>query len=263
MTYGAKVSQPGFNVLSTPDQNLVFADYFTNFKIYQVLTCTVTLTGTDTTGVNTVANPLPYAPVHFAFVQDSVAEDKWRAATMGNGSIIFDNAGDPDWGAVAVELTGTNDFACYIAHYGTGTRTFTFRIIVFVDVFTGTGSALATPDTSGLKVSKAGNDVLTANAAQLQVTNIYPNLTVNATGTINDNSGVVSFHHGFGYKPIYLVFFVYAGVSNPVPASGSFTGGGSTHLEAWIDNNDLYMDCFTGETLTSYFRYIVFNERII
>ena len=261
--YGLKISKDGYDVKTATSTQLSYSSQWSNFKIKEVITTTVTLTGADTSGSNTVNNPLSYSPIYFPYVNSSTISGKWRPALMG-GTVSMPD--DTNWAGVVVNYRpATNDFYCYISHIGSGTRTFIFKIIIFVDKFTGSGASITAIDDYGLKVSKSGSDVLSVNDHDLSMTSKFANLTVAVSGTssITDTGNVT---HGLGYVPIYLVFYnptgdgTWGGRYIPMPTSGTFNGG-TRHVEVWVDNNKMYFSTQDAVNATN-FRYIIFNERI-
>ena len=262
--YGIKISQEGYDVNTADPSQLIYSSKWSNFKIYEILTCVVTLTGSNTEGSNTVANTLPYSPVYFSYVNSSTIPNKWRIALMG-GTVSMPD--DNDWGGVVVNYRpATDDFSCYISHIGSGTRTFTFKIILFVDKFSGVSSLLTSDGDYGLKVSKDGFPT-SANDTDLSTTSKFSNLTIIISDTKDASYPTDSVTHGLGYVPIFLVWFDMpekVGFQDagwyPVPTSGSF-GPGSQHIEAWVDDDKIYFS-HDDNTDTHIFKYILFNQII-
>lgn len=261
--FGLKVSKDGYDVNTATATQLAYSSKWSNFKIKEVLTGTITLTGVQTGGTTTVANTLNYSPIYFPFVKSSTIGTKYRPALMG-GTVTMPD--DTNWAGVTVRYRpGTNDFYLTIAHIGSGTRTFTFKIVLFVDKFTGSGSSIASIKDYGLKVSKAGFDAGTTVDHNLSMTSKFANLTVAAAGTSSvTNTGTVS--HSLGYVPIFLVFFNPTGDATdgskyfPVPTSG-FWNSTTEHIEAYADSTTLYF--VTGDpSHANTFRYLIFNERL-
>jgi len=262
--YGIKISKEGYDVKTATPSQLIYSSKWSNFKIYTTLDCTVTLTGTQQEGTNTVANPLPYPPVFFPYVQSSTIPNKWRPALMG-GSVSMPD--DYNWGGVAVFYNlNQNLFDCYISHIGTGTRTFTFKIILFVDQFSGTPQTLPSIDNFGIKIAKEGVSVLTAKDSELSMTSKYSNLTVALSNSVSvTDRGDIT--HNLGYVPIYLVWFnptgdsVYGDAYFITPTSGIFNGT-VRHIEVWADSSKLYFS--TEDSVNpNTFKYLIFYEKIV
>lgn len=260
--YGFKVSKEGYDVNTATATQLAYSSKWSNFKIKEVLTGTITLTGVQNGGTTTVANTLSYSPIYFPYVKSSTIGAKYRPALMG-GTVTMPD--DTNWVGVTVRYRpSNNDFYLTVAHIGSGTRTFTFKIVLFVDKFTGTGSSIASIKDYGAKVSKTGFDVSSVDH-NMSMTSKFANLTVAASGTQSvTNTGSVS--HSLGYVPIFLVFFNPTGDATdgskyfPVPTSGLWNSA-SEHIEAYADSSTLYF--VTGDpTNPNTFRYLIFNERL-
>jgi len=263
MDYGIKISEDGIDVRTAGVTQLVYSSKWSNFKIKEILTATITLTGASTSGTTTVSSPLTYSPIFFPFVKSSTIGDKYRPALMG-GTINMPD--DYNWtGSTVRYRPATNDFYITVSHAGSGTRVFTFKIVVFIDKFTGTGSSIASIRNYGLKVSKDNNDIESALDQNLSMSSKYSNLTIaNANTALITNSGNIT--HGLRYIPIFLAFFNPTGDATAgdryydIPISGVFFGS-SIHPEVWVDSTKMYFS--SQEASHQYkFKYLIFNERL-
>ena len=264
--YGLKVSKTGYDVLTADKTQLAYSSVYSNFKIHSILTCTVTLTGASTTGSGTVSNPLTYKnPVHIPYCNPSTLSGVWRMGNM-NGTV---NSDDSNWAAAFVLYNPTTDqFECYISHLGSGTRTFTFKIVVFADVFTGVGDELPAVDDYGLKISKTGKSVTSFLDSEMGATSKFRSLTLanGGTGTMDTTVGNsrTSVSHGLGRVPIFLLYASQHDSSDYVmiPNSGS-DHGSSHHYEGWATSSAVFGDAFCSATEIHTFRYLIFNETLV
>lgn len=97
--YGMKVSQEGIDVTSANNDELVFNSDQNVFKIVQTGTASVTKPATTTSGTQTIAHNLGYAPQIIAYLYDSddntynptpVMGISWSGANAGKFNILYE-----------------------------------------------------------------------------------------------------------------------------------------------------------------------------
>ena len=256
--YGIKVSKSGFDVKTTGDQNLAYSSQYSNLKIYQVIEKAVTVNANSFT-TTTIDNPLPYSPIYFPFIESTtVAPGKWRPA-CSNGTP--DYLPDPDMVYVGVEFDQSNNrFNLTVTESGGSTRTYTFRIVIFVDKFDGTSADLGSTETYGIRVSKEGKDVNTGFDTDMSMSSEYSNLTINRFSTVSVTGNVGEKHYGeyshnLGYVPIIMSWITEDNVNYyQQPISGPFNEY-VVHTEVYADSSKIY---FEGYFTTH--KYIIFDQ---
>jgi hypothetical protein len=257
--YGIKVSKPGYDVRTTGDQNLSYSSQYSNLKIYQMIEKTLTVSSSLTPTSTTVNNPLSYSPIYFPFVESTaVAPGKWRPA-CSNGTPEF--TPDLDLVYVGVDYDQANNrFNLTVTQNHTGSRTYTFRIVIFVDKFDGVSSDLGSTETFGIRVSKEGTDVKTGFDTDMSISSGYPNLTINKFDTVSVTGSEGEKHfgeysHNLGYVPIVMSWVTEDNANYyQQPFSGSF-GGYAVHTEVYADSSKIYFEGY----FTSH-RYIIFDQ---
>jgi len=275
--FGIKVSKDGEDISTNNPSNLTYSSEWSNFKIYDILTDSDNSVATSEASV-IFDNPLSYQPMFFAYVE-ATDEDpgNWQFASLGSfsGTVFITNSA-----AVMPNCryrSGTDDFFCRV--YGSGNNKYTFKLILFADLITGSSASLDSVDDYGIKVSKEDNDVKTANDSDLSLTSKFQNLTIASAETQvggNQATGLATIPHNLGYVPIHLVLvynpymdastankwlYLPSIVTNPADAV-------LAHSYAYADDTNLYIYAATIGPLglppyTDFtFKYIIFNEKL-
>lgn len=129
----------------------------------------------------------------------------------------------------------------------------------------------------GVKVSKPGFDVKTANSTDLVMSSDFPFLKIVAQGSVSievtaDGVNDTTIEHGLGYTPVYI-HYVSVDPANPslrypsrFAADGVF---GAMGFDSYIDENELVMrwfdesiDGFTPYPYTVGFHYYIFWDEL-
>ena len=259
--YGIKVSKSGYDVRTTGDRNLIYSSQYSNLKVYTILNKTLTVNASLTPTSTTVNNPLSYSPIYFPYIESTtVAPGYWRPAVSG-GTPEF----PPDMEMVYVGAdfdNANNRFNLTVTQNSSSTRTYTFRIVIFVDKFTGTSADLGSTETYGMKVSKEGKDVVDDLDTDMSVSSQYPSLTVNRASSLYiagnpdpNYYGYGSYTHNLGYVPIFMSWVTEDDTNfYQQPMSVSF-GGHSLHSEVYADSTKIY---FNGYYSTNH--YLLFDQ---
>ena len=266
--YGIKVSNTGVDVKTALPTELVYSSKYTNFKIHSVVTKTVvTASGAHTT-TDSVDNPIGYAPFYLPFVQDSNQTGKWYDASGYNG--IVDDTGAGVLFVVAYNPT-SNQFDISVktlANWDGGT--FTFKIVVFIDKVFGESTEIETIEDYGMKISKDGSEVATANDAELSMSTKYHNLTVKAEGdaaTTHAGGDTISVIHELDYVPIVMIWQeTPADTSRYMRITGLYqaTPADVDLAYFYITNTRVYIfdGSYTPGNPDINYHYIIFNEQL-
>jgi hypothetical protein len=257
--YGIKVSKLGYDVKTTGDQNLVYTSQYSNLKIYQIIEKTLTVSSSLTPTSTTIDNPLSYSPAYFPFVESTtVASGKWRPA-VSNGTPEFPP--DMDMVYVGVDYDQANNrFNLTVTQNHTGSRTYTFRIVIFVDKFDGTASSVNPTDTHGIRVSKPGQSVLNNYETNMSFSSEFQNLTINRLSSVSVTGNAGEYHyeeyaHNLGYVPIIMSWVTEDNANYYQQPFSGLIGGYAVHTEVYADSSKIY---FQGYFTTH--RYIIFDQ---
>jgi len=102
MDYGKKASQPGYDVKTATDKNLIFSTKFNSLKISSEGATTLSVPH-STTATKTIAHGLSYAPSHYVFVKELTygGSDYWICDGGGAFQLpIYDPSGATDAGTM-------------------------------------------------------------------------------------------------------------------------------------------------------------------
>ena len=259
--FGIKISSTGNDVKTATAAQLQYSSKWGNFKIHSIISQTITLTGVSTTGNTTIGSPLSYSPMYFPYVNCSTIANKYRLGQMA-GTISMPD--DYNWsGVVCNYRPGTNDFYLQVTHTGSGTRVFTFKIVVFVDTFNGTGGSITSASNYGAKISKTSYGLL-ATDDHMSMTSKFQNLTVSSSGIATTTSPATqtNYAHGLSYVPIYLAFWDSGSGYYPIPDSRS-AHSSTHHIETWASSTNIYFEANCSGSINHNFKYLIFNEQLV
>lgn len=272
--YGVKVSKTGVDVETASAADLIYSSKWSNFKIHSILSVSVTVTAVGG-AINsaTIDNPIPYSPLFMAYCQNPSTNDWYPAVgtmmmdltTYGNSPLV---SYDP----------ATNKFtASVIGQFGTMGKVYNFKIIVFVDILTGSPSALATIDNFGMKVSKTGK-AITDTDSDMSLDSKYSNLTVAFSDVISIAGGAPTgaplyivtgegeVTHNLGYLPIVMVFIrePYSPTTQDLLPAWFYYGSPQDAglAQFHVTTTKLIIDYTlpdNGDNVN--FKYLIFNER--
>lgn len=127
--YGAKISKAGVDVKSANNNELLYSSKWTNLKIYNIYTDTITISGTS--GSTTRANPLSYPPLYMVFFDVSAGSGDYRPMTMA-GTVYYDNVSLIPGGCTSEYRSATDDFL-YRVNNATNGQVYTVKTVVFLD----------------------------------------------------------------------------------------------------------------------------------
>jgi len=197
--YGIKVSKSGIDVKIADPTDLTYSSKWSNFKIHSVIDGTVDVGGIiGNLYTGTVASPINYPPVFLALLQDPVNTTRWYVA----GGRTFISSG-----YAGVYYMSNNNFVMAIQPLAPGlNKTWNFKIVVFVDKFTGTAESLPAVDNYGMKISKSGGDVKSAKDTEMSFFSKFSNLSINLSDSVSASGGTTTITHNLGYLPIAMVF---------------------------------------------------------
>jgi hypothetical protein len=248
--YGVKISKTGVDVKIADPADLIYSSKWTNFKIHSILSGSVT-TGETVPAVysSSIDNPLSYPPLFMAFFQDANNTNNWYPAS-GNSSIT--PTGTTCW----VEYNSSNNKFHLFAAPGDTNTTFNFKVVVFIDILSGTSAKLDAIDNYGMKISKTGKTTSDKDT-DMSFYSKWGNLTVFKSGTVTDSGGVASITHDLGYHPICISFMTDTTDNTKQLAMPAFS------TEFYITNTTLeFTQSLIPPTNVTY-KYIIFNERFL
>ena len=202
--YGLKVSQDGSNVLTAADEALFFSTKFHSMKIYKTGEISLYTDGSGN-GTASVAHDLDFAPAFRVFVED--------------GSTYYPDPTHPS--GLFTELSHlhayTDDSYIYVQATGAlSSTTYYIKYFLFADLAQGyPGSSAAGAEDYGLKISKPGVDVTTAEIYNLSFNSRLKTMKFDPTkigsftmhldesGCIDHDTQTTSTNvaHGLGYAP--------------------------------------------------------------
>jgi hypothetical protein len=191
MDYGIKVSEPGFDVKSAGDKNLSLRSGLTLLKVYSQAQLTL-----SNSGFNDVSHSLSYLPQYLTFVKGTIGE-----VYLANG--MFHGFTTP----IAVAKMTTSKLSIYQTVGATQTA---FYYIFYEPIDTGTDPGIVVTNYYGIKVSKDGVAVESANILQQTFNSEKNSLKIitdnTSTSTANGNR-TVTIAHGLTFTPGFLIFF--------------------------------------------------------
>lgn len=239
LDWGIKVSQTGSNVGTTDETQLIFKTNSSLLKVMKSGQISVSVGG----GFVTVNHGLGYVPQFLVYVPDPSNSGRMRMATA---SFTF-----------GVAKADTNNL--YIADVnGSGTA---YYYIFYEPASSGSAPSITPSADYGIKTSKDGFDVLTANILQQSFNSEKNCLKIASEGnsSINGN-GTITLAHGLSYIPASMVWFQVAGDGNWYPA---FTTGSGCLVTPYTDSTNLVCEVSTsaGQTVEVY--YVLFVDPVV
>lgn len=194
MDYGIKVSEDGFDVNTADDKNLSLKTGFTLLKVYDQNNINVS----NSDFGNTVSHALGYIPQYLVFVGDPA----YFSGSVSLAKGFFGALELPE--AIAKMNTTT------LSIYKTNANQTAFYYIFYEPVDTGTAPSIVSTNNYGIKVSKDGFDVKTANILQ-QTFNSEKNslkiLSEDVSTSTASGYREVNIAHGLTFIPGFLVFY--------------------------------------------------------
>lgn len=256
----------GDNVGTDTDLQAKFTTKFSSLKLYKWIDAEFTTDGSGFGSV-TVDHDLGYIPVFQVWGKHTAQFSFLAATTYPNAFSLLGplNSYRPYSGGIGASASNTQIFiqALHIEGFGgvSPNTTYKFRVLIWVDLsedFSDPSNIALTGD-YGFKVSKPGEDVLTAEeykmaySSKYKAVQYYENHIQSSSLTLpamwasridqSEQAAVyVDFEHNLGYQPM---FFVYSdlGGSNiyEVPYMEVFGGGiytmtGLQEVSAWCDS---------------------------
>ena len=263
--WGMKVSRQGYPVRTAADHQLLFSS---SFKMPMVIG-SGTLTGYDRLTDQTLfTHNLGFTPCCYLFARNSSsAPDRLHLDTGNtdlNGALFTDNT-KLWYKGNQFDSNYPISWFCFNIPLLTA---YTAPSIVTTDATQGTIS-----NDYGFKISKAGNDVLSADLADLQIfsgtsegnqpvrNQIFQKI---GSGTVNDGS-TATISHGLNYRPMFIVF-----INDPTTTNGYFIDavtykiiGGSfvERWRSWADTTNINIRNNSG-TSQSY-AYMIFKDPLL
>lgn len=260
--FGIKV---GSNVETESDKELQLMSGYPSMKVYKIDTVTFTIPGTGNYTYS-IPHDLDYAPAFDVFVKGTASFSFLTATTYPNS--WFPIGGPNRWfnqneaGGLFAYSDADN---LYIQSKGVfKSQTVTIKYYLYVDPAQSfsSQSGISLADDYGLKISKDGKNVLTAEEYEMEYSSKYKNmqfftesikeedLTLPALWASyvdqdQEEATYVDFLHGLGYPPFFQAFFYpSSGLLREVPYSenGLFYDSGILYYDdtvyevsAWCD----------------------------
>ncbi len=194
MDYGIKVSEEGYDVETADDKNLSLKSGFTLLKVYLQDTIDVSNSGFN----NIVSHLLEYVPQYLTFVGDPA----YFSGSVSLAKGYFGLLELPE----AIAKMNIEELQIY----RTNTNQTAFYYIFYEPVETGTAPDIIPTSNYGIKVSKDGFDISTANILQQTFNSEKNSLKIITDDfTISTANGYreVEIAHGLNFTPGFLVFY--------------------------------------------------------
>lgn len=186
LTYGIKVSEEDYDVNTAEDKNLSLKSGLTLLKVFDQDTLTLS------SSWNEVTHNLGYIPQFLVFVKNTdVSPNRVYLATAS-----FDRGvARADTAKLYIKKQGTNSTAYYY--------------IFYEPAETGTAPEVVSTNKYGIKVSKDGVDVKTANILQQTFNSEKNSLKIGPNGslTVTTTGETRTIAHNLSVTPGYFCFF--------------------------------------------------------
>lgn len=242
--YGIKVSEEGFDVNTAEDKNLSMKSGMTLLKVYDQQSISV-----SNTGWNDISHPLGYIPQYLVFVKTSS-----DIAYLGTG--IFSS---PFEAPVAITKINTTTLSIY----KTGTVV-AYYYIFYEPAETGSAPSIVSTNNYGIKVSKDGVGVKTANILQQTFNSEKNSLKILSDGTQSSTASggrSIDVAHGLSFVPGFLLFYEVDNsgywISN---GTAEDLSGKSCWVEGHTDGTNLTLEMASSSSATIKIHYYILAD---
>jgi len=241
MDYGIKVSQDGYGIDTTDATKLIFE---TNSNLLKVrMSGATTFNGAT---FASVTHGLGYVPQFLVYIEDVTTSDRMRLATAHF-----------DYGLAKSDTTK-------LYFYAPGAGTYKVYYYVFYEpADTGTAPAFTPTSDYGIKVSKDGFGVKTANILQQSFNSEKNCLKIAKEGNVSytGDGGSVTVAHDLAYIPAWMAWY-------EVDNSGSWfpqyvreqLSGKSVTVYPYTDGTNFVADIAANSSATVKVHYILFID---
>jgi len=238
--YGMKVSEEGHDVFTAQDKNLSLKSGFTLLKVFDSGILTLS------SGWNEVDHNLGYVPHFLVYTKD----------TTPSPDAIFLATGD-----LGIAIARADTSKLYIKQ-DDASQTEAYYYIFYEPTDTGTAPAVVSTSDFGIKISKDGFDVKTANILQQTFNSEKNTLKIVTDGedsSTANGSRTLTIAHGLSVTPAYFVFYE---VNNDGNWFSNFT---ESHLsgaivEARTNDTNLIIDITTTSSQTVKVKYYILAD---
>ena len=169
LSYGLKIGTPNNDALTQAVKDLAFTSQYPTLKMILSGDISVTTDGSGD-GTTSVAHNLGFAPAYFAFQKRTVQWTTLDASSYAN-AYVPDPGTANQWGGDYHHMLHvyTDTTNIYLQAKGAAaSTTYTIHYILFLDLSEAyTGADIASTGNIGLKISREGENVLTAKKYQL------------------------------------------------------------------------------------------------
>jgi len=276
--FGLKFSDSGEDVGSAEDKDLVYSTKFSTLKLYSWDDTTLTTDGGGD-GTREITHSLGYAPAFFTF-------NKCTASWSFMDGSSYSNAYVPDVGTWnlwaddayhhAIHAYSDSSKFYFQARDATASKTYNLRYYLLADLaedFSGSGGP-TTSENYGLKISKPGVDVKTAQEYELAYSTKYkalqyhnvsfkthsltlPGIWASCYDTSVEEGTYVDINHGLGYPPLFLAFFESDG-NGPITSGVHLQVPFATHNSIDLFNYSVAGFCDSTRVRLSFYRNAIF-----
>jgi len=222
MSYGIKVSKPGYDATTASSKNLVYSSDFKTPKIYTLgdFSITTDANGNATSGV---AHGLEYAPGFYVFRKGTTKANVMDGSTHANAFTPNNETFDVWWDYSQKLGCHTDTSAIYFkATSAAGSAGYDFRYYVLLDPSEETAASGEAGATYGLRTTQAGFDALTGKVYQSGIDSKYNTFSYHdgLVGSYNltlptawasqfsdpdvEEGTYVDIIHNLSYPPFYL-----------------------------------------------------------
>lgn len=244
MDYGIKVSEEGYDVKTAGDKNLSLKTGFSLLNVFDE----GSITGASP--LETISHDLGYEPQFLAWIDDG-------AGVKADGSGLITGIDTFAYGSVnSSDLLISTENGGDIKYY-----------IFYEPLTTGTAPALTSTNDYGIKVSKEGYDVKTANILQLtfhsEKNSIKIALSGDSSNTVNTSYNF-SISHGLNIVPGYLLFFEVDNSGKWWSENETDTlSGKSVKLNSWTTSTSLVARATSSSSCTVKIKYYILADPAI
>jgi hypothetical protein len=241
-TYGIKVSEPGYDVNTAGDKNLSLKTGMTLLKVFS--SGTTSLSGTWTE----ITHNLGYVPQFLVYVKDTTPNpDAFYLGTADLGTAVA----RADTSKVYIKQQNANQTEAY--YY-----------IFYEPADTGTAPSIVSTNDYGMKVSKDGYSVHTANILQQTFNSEKNSLKIALEGDTSstaNGSRTVTVAHGLSVIPAYFVLYEVENSGRWYPNFTEDDVHGAI-VKAWTDDTNLNVQITTTSSQTVKIKYYILIDPI-
>jgi len=242
-SYGIKVSEPGFNVHTASEKNLSLKSGMTLLKVFDSGELTLSSTW------NEVTHDLGYVPHYLVCVKDTTTNPEKTFLATANMNTAIARA---DTTKLYIKKSNANQGTAY--YY-----------IFYEPTDTGTSPTINPTSDYGIKVSKDGVDVNTANILEQTFNSEKNSLKIITEDTVSSTargSRTLTVAHGLGVVPAFFLFYQVDNSSEWYPTSTQEDSSGKNVVViGWTDSTNLKIDINSDSSAIVEVKYYILVDK--